>query len=191
MIGKRGTNTAMARRSRPPLDEASLRGLALAYVGRFATTRAKLRSYLRRKIRERGWEGTAAPDLDGVAERFAGQGYIDDGGYALMKSRALTGRGYGKRRLKEALHAAGVGEEDRQAAFDHADGEAIAAALRFAERRRIGPYATGGAPDPKEQSKAIAAMIRAGHSFDLARTIVGLPPGASIDAEELALRHRN
>ena len=29
--------------------------MALAYVGRYATTRAKLASYLGRKLRERGW----------------------------------------------------------------------------------------------------------------------------------------
>ena len=178
----------MPRGSRPPLDQASLRELALAYVGRFATTRAKLRSYLRRKVRERGWCGEAEPDLDALAEGFARQGYIDDSGYALTKSRALTSRGYGKRRLKEALMAAGIEDEDRQAALDYAQGEAIRAALRFAERRRIGPYAADRL-DPKERSKAIAAMVRGGHSFDLARAIAGMDPGAPVDAEELAHRH--
>ena len=41
------------RRERPPLDAEKLRELALAYVGRFATTRARLSTYLERKIRER------------------------------------------------------------------------------------------------------------------------------------------
>ena len=34
-------------------------------------------------------------------------------GYALAKSRALTGRGYGKRRVVEALRVAGVEERRR------------------------------------------------------------------------------
>ena len=38
-----------ARRERPPLDHKMLEELALRYVERFATTRAKLRDYLRRK----------------------------------------------------------------------------------------------------------------------------------------------
>jgi regulatory protein len=40
--------------------------------------------------------------------------------------------------------------------------------------------------DPREREKAIAAMIRAGHSFALARTIAAMDPGVSIDPEDLA-----
>src|SRR5437763_1626520 len=100
------------RRPSPPLDESKLNELALRYVGRFATTRAKLRSYLARKVRERGWDGAREPDPVRIAERFAEQGYVDDAAYALAKSEALTGRGYGKRRVVEKLRAAGVEEDD-------------------------------------------------------------------------------
>jgi hypothetical protein len=58
------------------------------------------------------------------------------------------------------------------------------AALRFAERRRIGPF-SAAAGDPRMREKAIAAMVRAGHSFALSRTIAGLAPGAAVDLEEL------
>jgi len=177
-----------ARRPRPPLDSAKLDELALAYVGRFATTRAKLRAYLARKLRERGWDGASEPDLEAIAERLAGHGYVDDAGYALAKSRALAGRGYGKRRLLTALRAAGVVEEDAAGAREHADAEAVAAALRFAERRRIGPFALRQIDDPRDREKALAAMVRAGHSFALARAIVGLAPGDEVDPADLADR---
>jgi regulatory protein len=173
-----------ARRTPRPLDESALGELALAYVGRFATTRAKLRAYLTRKIRERGWNGASAPDPAAIAERFAATGYIDDSGYALMKARSLTGRGYGKRRVAEALRIAGIVDEDASAARDHAEEEAVAAALRFAERRRIGPFAAS-APDERGREKAIAAMIRAGHGFAVSRAIVGLAPGAPVDPDAL------
>ena len=45
---------------RPPLDQEGLERLALFYAGRYATTRAKLRTYLKRKVAERGWSGSAA-----------------------------------------------------------------------------------------------------------------------------------
>jgi regulatory protein len=180
-----------ARRSLVPLDGKSLHQLALRYVGRFATTRAKLRAYLARKVRERGWAGAGAPDLEALAERFAALGYVDDAGYALAKSRALTGRGFGRRRVVQALHVAGIREEDGAAARDYADAEAVSAALRFAERRRIGPFAAAPVTDPRQRQKALAAMTRAGHGFGLARAIVGLRPGVPIDHEELAERFRN
>ena len=174
------------RRALPPLDESKLNELALRYVGRFATTRSKLRSYLSRKLRERGWDGAREADPERIAERFAEQGYINDAAYALAKSQALTGRGYGKRRVLERLREAGVAEDDGAAARDHADSEAIEAALRFARRRRIGPFATEPITDPRVREKALGAMIRAGHGFAIARAIVALAPGADIDMDELA-----
>jgi len=175
-----------ARRTLVPLDESRLNEIALRYVGRYSTTRAKLRLYLARKIRERGWDGAREPDLPRIADRFAEQGYIDDAAFALAKSEALTGRGYGKRRVIEKLRAAGVGEEDGAAAREHAEDEAVAAALRFARRRRIGPFAADAVRDPKVREKALGAMVRAGHGFGLARAIIALAPGAQIDVDELA-----
>jgi regulatory protein len=172
------------RRALPPLDEAHLDELALRYVGRFATTRAKLRDYLNRKLRERGWEGAAAPDLAALAERLSELGYVDDAAFAAGKSRSLTARGYGARRLSDALRAAGVAAEDGEAARALARAQAVTAALRFAERRRIGPYAAQ-VPDLREREKAIAAMVRAGHSFPLARAVAMLPLG-EVDEELLS-----
>jgi len=178
-------NGRKPRKPRPPLDERILSELALSYVGRFATTRAKLRTYLARKLRERGWSGPREPDLAELAERFASQGYIDDASYALAKAQSLTSRGYGKRRLNDKLRAAGVAEDDGAAARDHSDQEAVASALKFAERRRIGPFAERAEADPKQREKAIAAMVRAGHSFALARRIATLPAGETFYVEEL------
>ena len=168
----------------PPLDSKRLQELALRYVGRYATTRAKLRAYLARKIRERGWSESTEPELDRLAASFCELGYVDDAAYALAKSQALTSRGYGKRRLQDKLRLAGIDEADGAAARDHADAEAIDAALRFAERRRIGPFATVES-DPKQREKATAALVRAGHSFGLARAIASLRPGATVDVDEL------
>jgi regulatory protein len=163
--------------------------MALRYVGRYATSRAKLRAYLQRKVRERGWDGAVAPDIDALTERFSELGYVDDRAFAMAKAQSLTGRGYGKRRVEERLRLAGIGEEDSAAARQHAAAEALGAALRFARRRKLGPFAVAG-PDPKAREKAIAAMVRAGHSFALSRAIVELSPGAEIDADALRERGR-
>ena len=176
-----------SRRHRPlpPLDEARLNELGLRYVGRFATSRAKLRSYLNRKLRERGWDGIAEPNIAAIAERFASQGYVDDSSYALSKARSLTERGYGERRITQALKLAGIEEGEAVEAREHADAEAVSAALRFARRRRVGPFADSASDDPRQKEKAMAAMIRAGHPFELSRTILSLPPGTEVDADQL------
>jgi len=179
-----------ARRALPPLDRDRLRELALKYVGRFATSRAKLRAYLNRKIRERGWGEASGPDLEALADRFAELGYIDDAAYALGKARSLTGRGYGKRRVVDALRVAGIEDQHKAAACEHADERAVAAALRFAERRKLGPFALAPPIDRNQREKAIGAMVRAGHGFAIARAITDLAPGAPIDPDELAEKAR-
>lgn len=172
------------RRLPSPLDRARLQELALRYVGRYATTRAKLIAYLARKLRERGWDGPREPDLEALANRFAELGYVDDAAYALSKSQALSARGYGSRRVADRLRRDGVGAEDGRAALAAAKAEAVEAALRFARRRRFGPFAAK-APDRPEREKWIAAMVRAGHACGLARAIASCAPGADVDAAEL------
>lgn len=186
MWHKKGVKAPFKTRRAPkPLNEAALDQLALRYVGKYATTRAKLRSYLARKLRDRGWDGVREPDLETLANRFGELGYVDDASYALGQSRSLSNRGYGKRRLTQKLRLAGVEDADRAEANAHADGEAIEAALRFSERRRLGPFASAAA-DPRQREKWIAAMVRAGHGFGLARAIAALPPGIRVDTDALA-----
>lgn len=163
-------------RASQPLDAASLQELALGYVARFATSRAKLATYARRKVRERGWAGEGEPDVDALVEKIAGYGFIDDQAYAGMKAASLLRRGYGKGRVRSTLQASGIGEEDGAPALEAAETGALQAALRFAERKRIGPYATAPATDPKQRDKALAAMLRAGHSFALARRVLEARP---------------
>ena len=176
-----------SRRAPTPLDEERLRELALRYVGKYATTRAKLRDYLTRKIRERGWATGGEPDLDALAARFAELGLIDDAAFALAKSRSLSARGYGKRRLADQLRRAGVEDADGADASAHAEDEAVESALRLARRRRIGPFADAPV-DPPQREKWIAAMVRAGHGFTLANAISRLEPGQEIDLDQLRER---
>lgn len=171
------------KRPRPPLDGNSLRDLALRYVGRFATSRAKLLAYLNRKLQERGWAGEGPPAPERLVERLAELRYVDDRSFAVMKSAALTRRGYGARRVAQTLRADGIADTDRAEADAQVDNDSWAAADRFARRKRLGPYATAAA-DPKQREKAIAAFLRAGHSFDTARRWTDAAPGEPPDPDQ-------
>ncbi len=167
---------------RPPLDAEALERAALHYAGRYATTRAKLASYLGRKLRERGWAGEGEPGIDALIERMAGLGYVDDRAFATARAASLGRRGYGERRVGEAMRAAGIGAEDSSEARELARSNAWTAALRFAERRRIGPFAIT-LPERPEREKAIGAMLRAGHPLHLARRIASAKPGEIPEAD--------
>ena len=182
---KRGKKSA-------PLDETGLRDLALAYVARFATTAAKVEAYLARKIRERGVaedaDGrTRELDVTGLVTRLVELGYIDDDAYARSRSRDLTQRGYGKRRVEQALWAAGVEEVTRA---DNAPGEAAGrrAAMLLAKKRGFGPFARGLREEDddfeaarKRREKQVAAMLRAGHLYEHVQFIL---EAAQADAVE-------
>ena len=154
----------------------------MAYAGRYATTRAKLAFYLTRKVRERGWAGDGAPPIEELVERMAALGYVDDRSFASSRAASLGRRGYGERRIGAALRAAGIDDADSAPARAMARYSAWAAALRFAERRRIGPFAAF-APDRAGREKAMAALLRAGHPPDLARRLVQAKPGEIPDAD--------
>jgi regulatory protein len=164
------------RSVKPPLNARALEQAALFYAGRYATTRAKLAAYLVRKLRERGWAEATPPAVDSLVERMAALGYVDDKAFASARAGALTRRGYGARRVSAALRAAGIGEADSAEARELAEESAWAAALRFAERRKIGPFSPVEADRPA-RDKACAAMLRAGHPPGIVRRIVSAKSG--------------
>ena len=171
------------RKVKPPLDAEALEQAALSYAGRYATTRVRLAAYLRRKLRERGWNGADAPPVASLVERMAALGYVDDRAFAAARATALSRRGYGARRVGAALRGAGIGEEDSAEARKIAAAAAWDAALRFAMRRRIGPFAEKEV-DRAARDKAFAAMLRAGHPMHIARRLVSAPPGQVPQADD-------
>lgn len=170
------TNSRSGKKPAPPLNEERLRNLALHYVGKYATTKAKLATYLTRKIRERGWDGERPSDVSALAEQFAELGYIDDAQFAEARSRSFVRRGYGERRLNEDLRAGGIGDSDSQMAREHMSDSSFAAAQNFARRKRIGPFASEPA-SPDKRRKQLQAFLRAGHGFELAKRFVEADAG--------------
>ncbi len=159
-----------ARKPKKPLTADSLNWFALRYVERYATTREKLRRYLADKLRERGWAGEGQAPIDATVERFAELGYVDDRSFGESKARSLGRRGYGARRIDQTLTAAGIEPELREEIRDEVD--ECEAALAYARRKRIGPFAAEK-PTPDARQKQFAAMVRAGHGFDQVKAILG------------------
>ncbi len=170
-----GATFRRKRRTPKPLDRVRIEELALAYVARFATSAGKLEAYLHRKLRERGWDGEGDPDIEALVARFVEKSYVDDAVYGRAKAQGLLARGYGARRVDQALKAADIGEGLR-AELGPDESERREAAVAFARRRRFGPF---DAAEPRDvdarhklREKRLAAMLRAGHDFDAARRVL-------------------
>lgn len=172
--------TPRERRAPKPLDKERLNELALAYLARFATSAAKLETYLRRKLRERGWAGEGEPPVAALVQRCVAAGYVDDAAYARSKAGSLRRRGYGERRVDQSLGAAGIAADLREEVRGSAQ-EARAAAVALARKRRLGPF---GAPpaDRTAREKQIAVLLRAGHRLDIARQVVEAGSTAALEA---------
>ena len=163
------------RRTPKPLESQRLEELALAYVARFSTSAGKLKNYLARKLRERGWDDEGDPDVDGLVARFVDKGYVDDEIYGRSRANGLLSRGYGARRIEQDLRAADIAEPLRNA-LGPDEAARRESALTLARRRRFGPYdksaAQGSEEAHKLREKRLAAMVRAGHDFDAARHVL-------------------
>lgn len=172
------------RRRRPPtpLNSATFEEIALAYVARFSTTAAKLERYLRRKLRERGWYDAGEPPIGELVRRYVERGYVDDEVFAREKAGNLLRRGYGERRVGQALREAGIAEDLREALRPN-EADARRAALTLARKRRFGPFGTAPLNKPLRE-RQIAAMLRAGHTLDNAREIIDA--GSVAEAERWA-----
>ncbi len=155
----------------PPLNSAKLRALTLYYVGRYATSRKKLKQYLERKVRERGWDDENQPDIAALVEEFASLSYVDDAFFAAHKARALLNRGYGLKRLEQEIYASGIEGEDQDEAIRILRDNQWQAADNFARKKRIGPYANASA-SREDKQKQLGAFLRAGHDIKIAQKFI-------------------
>jgi regulatory protein len=166
-----------------PLNPQRLREMALRYVGRYATSKARLSDYLKRKLRERGWENEAAPPaITTIIDDFERLGFVDDAAFAMARAKSLSRRGMGLRRIQQDLQVKGIAENDAHEAREQAEQDRWMAADRFAKRKRIGPYANEQASQELQQ-KQLQAFLRAGHSFEIAKIFVRSNPSEIIEYE--------
>jgi len=163
-----------------PLNNNDLRSLALNYVGKYATTRKKLTHYLSRKIKERGWDDQASPNIEQLVQEFSNLGYVNDSLFAASKARSLINRGYGLKRLEQDIFINGIEGSDQEEALALLKENRWKSAENFARKKHIGPYAKQKIPKDKKQ-KQLSAFLRAGHEMKIAQKYVNADPDDIID----------
>jgi regulatory protein len=155
-----------------PLTKASLEGLALFYTGRFAVTPAKLRSYLLRKMKERGLEVDFVPDIDQLVEKLAELGVVSDQAVANMVVSSQQRRGFGASRTRQQMYLKQVASDIADTTMQEQAITPEILAIIYARKKRLGMFRDTPAADPKRQEKDISNMVRAGHRPGLAASII-------------------
>ena len=170
--------------------ERRMMNKAVHYLGRYTASRQRLREVLgrfaERKLAEHDADVVAAA-REQVIDDCVRLGYVDDASFALSQARGKRRAGRSKLAIRRAL---GVHALDNtlidQAVADAdegiSDGE-LAAALRHAARRRLGPYARNDVDQPTRQ-RHLASFARAGFSLAIARQVMVL--GSDDEADTLA-----
>ncbi len=165
---------------------------AYHYLQRFAASRARFREVLERKLRRASPDrGPPSPAqrawIAAIEEKCVRLGLLDDRRYAEMKARSLLRRGRPPGHVAQWLRARGIGKADIEAALaalaEETGGDEMTAhmaALNFARRRRFGPYRTRPL-DAARRRREIAAMMRAGFAYGLARMIVDAADGDALE----------
>jgi len=165
-----------------PLTRASLRNRALRYLDRFATSRENLRQVLMRHVQKSNYyhETSIQDGIDWIEEllnKLEEANFINDVRYAEGRAGSLHRKGTSLRVIRMKLMEKGVSEDDINQALSTLKEETESpnlerdAAIALARRRRMGPWRL---PEKREafKEKDLAAMARAGFSFDLARDVI-------------------
>ncbi len=201
MMADAMTEKTGKKRGPAKADPENLSRAAYWYLERFATSAENLRRVLMRRIEKSAIaHGTDRDDgaavVDAIIRRLRGDGLLDDAAYAEARARVLRAAGKPARAIKWTLAGKGVKAEtvnraiaavDAENACDGEDAD-FRAAVKFAKRRRLGPY-RDPARDPGDtgkearqkrasaskearQKKDLAALARAGFSYGVAEKIV-------------------
>jgi regulatory protein len=172
---------------------ASLNAIALHYLERFASSAENLRRVLMRRVRRAAAHHDSDPAegaalVEALILRFQQSGLLDDPRYAAAKAASLQRRGGSRRVIAGRLARQGVAAELIAETLHGSDGSDLAAACAFIRRRRLGVYRASasrpGAPEKDSVMKDMAALARAGFSFDIARRVLAC---ADIEAVEALL----
>jgi regulatory protein len=180
------------RRLRPPpvVTPAALEAAALYYLERYSSSAENLRRVLMRRIERAARAGTIERDdgrarVDAIVARLVDRRLVDDAAYAEGRARSLSRQGRSRARIAQRLAAKGVGSDAIDAALAGLaeDGETdLAAALRFAKRRRLGPF-RAAKERAERRDRDLAALGRAGFSFEIARRVVDAESAEAVLAE--------
>lgn len=166
-----GTERRVPRR----ISADYLQRAAMHYLERYAAPAAQLRRVLARKVniscRHHGQEpATFDTLLDEVVARCVASGLVDDERFAQARAATLRRKGRSSRAVAASLSAKGVSRELATEASSGSAEDEMAAALKTARRKRLGPWSKGDRVATRQ--KDLAAMARAGFAMTIARAVI-------------------
>lgn len=191
------------RQKRAPrkIDARYLENAALYYLQRYASSSQNLKTVLSRKIiRSCAHHGQSPDDflplLDPLIARYQQSGLLNDAVYAEARVSSLRRQGLSRQAIAQKLSLKGLSATDIATALRQVDATAadiagddiddapareLAAARTLAKRKRLGPWRRKPLADPKDAQKEMAALARAGFSYDIVRRALEATDDSPVD----------
>ena len=173
-----------AGQGKDAVTELYLERAAIFYLQRYASSVENLRQVLMRKAKRRAGRASETngdrerpdfgPLVDRVVAKAIESGLLDDRSYTEAKLGSLLRRGTSARAARAKLAAKGVGSDLLSAALAEAEPDEVSQALRYAERRRLGPWRRHA--DAAFRERDLAALCRAGFPYRVARAALEADP---------------
>jgi regulatory protein len=181
----------MPRPRKPPraITPEYLDKAALFYLERYASSAENLARVLMRRVEKAARAGISDREegrrlVDALVERYRARGLLDDKTYAENRARSLLRQGRPRAAIARRLAAKGVGGEAIEQALGSLTDESadpdLSAAIAFARRRRLGPWRLKDRAESRDRD--LAALGRAGFSYDLARKVVSAQTPEELEA---------
>jgi regulatory protein len=175
----------MPRPRKPPraITPEYLDKAALFYLERYASSAENLARVLMRRVEKAARAGLSDREegrrlVDALIERYRARGLLDD------RAKSLLRQGRPRAAIARRLAAKGVGSEAIDSALGSLTEESadpdLSAAIAFARRRRLGPWRLKDRADFRERD--LAALGRAGFSYELARKVVAAESVEELEA---------
>jgi regulatory protein len=195
-----GDDARTAKRSRKPrgpkpVTAERIHNKALWYLERWATSRANLKRSLMtwayKSVQAHGSSLDEAERLiDAELDRLEEVHLLDDKAYAEGRAASLHRAGQSTRMIQMKLREKGLSDElvghALAALQDETPGDPErAAALTLARKRRLGPWQNDPEKRAARRDKDLAALARAGFSFDLALEIVDAETVEALEQDSL------
>lgn len=182
----RPEQTAPPKKLRKKISLSYLENSGAYYLERFPASIAQFRKVMEQKIYKsckdhpEQNEETCLSLLDQVVEKFTKLGYLNDRSYATALLYSLEQRGLSRMRIQLTMRNKGLPAElieetlpEKSAALDRK------AALRWAKKKRLGPFTLNDRET--NQQRSLASLARAGFSYDIAQWVTSLDQDTAIE----------
>lgn len=170
-----GSSLSKKRGGPRKMNAQRLHRIALAYLERYEASEASLRAMLERRV----WKAANAhgqdaaefaPMIEDAIAKAIAIGFVDNARFASNQVRQQRARGASARAIGARLKAKGIDESMIGQALDGDERDDEAAAWRYAQRRRLGPFRLRERVERRDRD--LAALCRAGFSFSLAASVI-------------------